>query len=137
MHFVVGEIGAATLGRHHARLPLVSADGVLDERLLAFRDPRSPCRLVTGLRRARQSGFVTRLAHLREDLLAAQAAVRRRCLGHHDGADRLDSLEYALFVFVRIASSAGEQLRQQSDDRDRYQEREQDNDDELLRSLDR
>ena len=137
MHFLVGEIRVAALRRHHARLALEALDRVLHEGLLALRDPRLPRRFIANFRRAGEAWFVTRLAHLREHLLPGHAARRRGRFGDHDRSDRLDPLEDALFGFVGVPHAAREQLRQDRDDRDRHEERQYYDDDELLRGLDR
>ena len=115
--------------------PLIACSNVS---LLALRDDLGPCRLVADLGRARESRLVARLADLAVDLLAGRACPSGRSAsasttvptGWMRASTRSEFSCHAVLA-------ARDELREQGGDRDRHGERQQDDDDELLRGLDR
>ena len=133
LHFVVGQFAVAALRGHRAD----AADRVLEGELVALRDDLGPRGLVAELRRSREAGLVARLAHLPVDLLAREHALGTGRLGQHDRADGLDPLQHEIVVLRIALLAARDELRNHDRERDRNGEREQHDDDELLRGLDR
>jgi hypothetical protein len=80
---------------------------------------------------------VTDLAHVLINLLARHASLRRARLDERDLADRLDAVEHPGLGFLPSGRAhVGDELRHEHDQRNRYQERENDDDDQLFRRLD-
>ena len=80
---------------------------------------------------------MTGLANPLVDLLAGHVALGRIRFGQRDLAHRFDAAEHTRFgVFGRARPYAGDELREQNDERDRHCESQHHNHDKLLRRLD-